>query len=290
MPAALRYQSRPADVTFWRKWTVRTNVERAGHAADPEARVCGVRQAEVCETGGDLGRAPVQLAPQRGIPEGDAVFESTRPSVILDIRWSSVADPRGEPGYLRVDTVHQGDWGGERRLSHQRGGHGHTVAGDRMPPKSASGSDSGAGSIISSPFAFRASTPTTARSSSITRSPLLEKLLVEFTVARLPESGQCVWWKARTGAVIRKLIGYGHIPSQHAEAVQKFYGAHESLLELSSTLRICDRQRGCARQAATALQAKRLCHAIRKTQIADPGGAYLKPAWHSPNWTRQPTE
>ena len=30
----------------------------------------------------------------------------------------------------------------------------------------------------------------------------------------------------KNGAVIRKLIGYGHIPSQHAEAVQKFYTAH----------------------------------------------------------------
>ena len=30
--------------------------------------------------------------------------------------------------------------------------------------------------------------------------------------------------EGKNGAVIRKLIGYGHIPGEHAEALQKFYG------------------------------------------------------------------
>ena len=29
--------------------------------------------------------------------------------------------------------------------------------------------------------------------------------------------------EGKNGAVIRKLIGYGHIPAEHAEALQKFY-------------------------------------------------------------------
>ena len=49
-----------------------------------------------------------------------------------------------------------------------------------------------------------------------------------------------------TPAVIRKLIGYGHIPSQHAEAV-----------------RICDCRCRRARQASTALPVQRLCHSLR---------------------------
>jgi hypothetical protein len=32
--------------------------------------------------------------------------------------------------------------------------------------------------------------------------------------------------EGKNGAVIRKLIGYGHIAAPHAEAVQKFYTAH----------------------------------------------------------------
>ena len=32
--------------------------------------------------------------------------------------------------------------------------------------------------------------------------------------------------EGKNGAVIRKHIGYGHIPSEHAERLQKFYTAH----------------------------------------------------------------
>src|SRR5450759_4093990 len=39
-------------------------------------------------------------------------------------------DPRGRPGYLRVDTVHQGDWDGAKGgASHQRRRHRDAVAG-----------------------------------------------------------------------------------------------------------------------------------------------------------------
>ena len=55
---------------------------------------------------------------------------------------------------------------------------------------------------------------------------LLEKLLVEFTKSRPNRSQDNALVEGKNGAVIRKLIGYGHIPSQHAEAVQKFYTAH----------------------------------------------------------------
>src|SRR5712671_1045544 len=55
---------------------------------------------------------------------------------------------------------------------------------------------------------------------------LLEKLLVEFTKSRANRSQDNALVEGKNGAVIRKLMGYGHIPSQHAEAVQKFYTAH----------------------------------------------------------------
>jgi transposase InsO family protein len=53
---------------------------------------------------------------------------------------------------------------------------------------------------------------------------LLEKLLIEFTKSRAYRSQDNALVKGKNGAVIRKPIGY--IPSQHAEAVQKFYTAH----------------------------------------------------------------
>ncbi len=32
--------------------------------------------------------------------------------------------------------------------------------------------------------------------------------------------------EGKNGAIIRKHIGYGHIPADRAETVQKFYAAH----------------------------------------------------------------
>src|SRR5713101_1251355 len=46
-----------------------------------------------------------------------AVFEPTRPSPV-SIAERRRPDPRGAPGYLRVDTVHQGDWEGEKGVYH----------------------------------------------------------------------------------------------------------------------------------------------------------------------------
>ena len=53
---------------------------------------------------------------------------------------------------------------------------------------------------------------------------LLNKLRAEFTKSRACRSQDNALVEGKNGAVIRKLIGYGHIPAEHAEALQKFYG------------------------------------------------------------------
>ena len=55
---------------------------------------------------------------------------------------------------------------------------------------------------------------------------MLEKMLEEFTRSRPCRSQDNALVEGKNGAVIRKHIGYGHIPGEHAEAVQKFYAAH----------------------------------------------------------------
>ncbi|HLJ16596.1 MAG TPA: hypothetical protein VKV15_19020 [Bryobacteraceae bacterium] len=55
---------------------------------------------------------------------------------------------------------------------------------------------------------------------------LLEKLRAEFTKSRSNRSQDNALVEGKNGAVIRKLIGYGHIPGEQAERVQKFYTAH----------------------------------------------------------------
>jgi hypothetical protein len=42
-----------------------------------------------------------------------AVYESTRPTAV-SIGERRRPEPQGRPGYLRVDTVHQGDWDGAK--------------------------------------------------------------------------------------------------------------------------------------------------------------------------------
>ena len=54
---------------------------------------------------------------------------------------------------------------------------------------------------------------------------MLGKLLAEFTKSRACRSQDNALVEGKNGAVIRKLIGYGHIPAEHAEALQKFYAA-----------------------------------------------------------------
>ena len=55
---------------------------------------------------------------------------------------------------------------------------------------------------------------------------LLEKLLIEFTKSRANRSSDNALVEGKNGAIIRKLIGHGHIAGEHAELVQRFYTAH----------------------------------------------------------------
>ena len=49
--------------------------------------------------------------------------------------------------------------------------------------------------------------------------------MVEFTKSRACRSQDNALVEGKNGAIIRKLMGYGHIPSEHAETLQKFYTA-----------------------------------------------------------------
>ena len=55
---------------------------------------------------------------------------------------------------------------------------------------------------------------------------MLRKLHAEFTKSRACRSQDNALVEGKNGAVIRKLIGYGHIAGQHATALQNFYVEH----------------------------------------------------------------
>jgi hypothetical protein len=158
-----------------------------------------------------------------------AVFESTRPSAV-SIGERRRPDPQGQPGFLRVDTVHQGDWNGEKGVYHinavdavtqwQEVGCTEKISEHFLIPVL---------EAILHQFPFRLQGFHCDNGSEFinhTVARLLEKLLVEFTKSRPNRCQDNGLVEGKNGAVIRKLIGYGHIPGAFAEQVQKFYTAH----------------------------------------------------------------
>jgi transposase InsO family protein len=157
-----------------------------------------------------------------------AVFVPTRPSPV-SIAERRRPDPRGEPGYLRVDTVHQGDWDGEKGVYHINAV--DTVTQWQVIGCAAKISEQYLIPVLEAmlhQFPFRIQGFHSDNGSEFinhTVAKLLEKLLVEFTKSRAYKSQDNALVEGKNGAVIRKQMGYGHIPSEHAEAVQKFYTA-----------------------------------------------------------------
>jgi len=157
-----------------------------------------------------------------------AVFESTRPSAV-SIAQRRKPDPQGQPGFLRVDTVHQGDWNGSKGVYHinavdtvtqwQVVGCSNKISEQFLLPVLEA-------MLHQFPFrilGFHADNGSEFINYTVAR--LLEKLRVEFTKSRAYRTTDNALVEGKNGAIIRKHIGYGHIAGEHAEALQKFYTA-----------------------------------------------------------------
>ena len=158
-----------------------------------------------------------------------AVYQPTRPTAV-SIGDRRRPEPQGRAGYLRVDTVHQGDLDGAKGVYHNN-------AVDAVTQWQVVGCVSQISEAFLQPvleailhqFPFRILGFHSDNGSEYINyrvAGLLEKLLVEFTKSRANHSQDNALVEGKNGAVIRKLIGYGHIGGEHAEAVQKFYTAH----------------------------------------------------------------
>ena len=139
-------------------------------------------------------------------------------------------DPRGRPGYIRVETVHQGHHDNCRGLYHinavdtvtqwQVVGCVETISERHLAPVL---------EAILHQFCFRIRGFHRDNGSEFvnhTVAKLLGKLLIEFTKSRPYHSADNALVEGKNRAVIRKQIGYGAIGAEHAEAFQKFYTAH----------------------------------------------------------------
>jgi transposase InsO family protein len=155
-------------------------------------------------------------------------YVKTRPTAV-SIGERRKPQPQGRPGYLRLDTVHQGDEpkGGEKGVY-------HINAVDEVLQWQVVGSTPRISEVYLEPllkammrqFPFRIKGFHTDNGSEFinrTVAELLNKLLIEQTKSRPRQSGDNGLVETKNGAVIRKHIGYGYIDAGHADSINSFY-------------------------------------------------------------------
>jgi transposase InsO family protein len=155
-------------------------------------------------------------------------YVKTRPAAV-SIGERRKPQPQGRPGYLRLDTVHQGDEpkGGEKGVY-------HINAVDEVLQWQVVGSTPRISEVYLEPllkammrqFPFRIKGFHTDNGSEFinrTVAELLNTLLIEQTKSRPRQSGDNGLVETKNGAVIRKHIGYGYIEAGQADSINSFY-------------------------------------------------------------------
>jgi len=138
-------------------------------------------------------------------------------------------DPQGQPGYVRVDTVHQGHHDGQPGLYHlnavdtvtqwQVVGATETISERHLLPVL---------EAILHQFPFRIlgfHCDNGGEFLNYTVARLLNKLLAEFTKSRPYRTTDNALVEGKNGAVVRKHIGYGPLAAEQAAPLQRFYTA-----------------------------------------------------------------
>lgn len=159
----------------------------------------------------------------------NTAYQPTRPTPV-NIGERRKPAPEGRPGYLRLDTVHQGDREGVKGLYHINAvdevtqweivGAVPFISEQWLIPVLAS-------MLEQFPFRLRGfHSDNGSEFVNHTVERLLNKLLIEQTKSRPRHSNDNGLVESKNGAVIRKHIGFGHIASDHAEAVNQFHRQH----------------------------------------------------------------
>lgn len=156
-------------------------------------------------------------------------YETTRPTQV-SIGERRRPEPGGKPGYLRVDTVHQGDQDGQKGVY-------HINAVDQVTQWEVVAAVPQISEAFLLPvlegmleqFPFRISGFHSDNGSEYINhrvAGLLKKLLIEQTKSRPRHSNDNGLAECKNGAVIRKHIGWGHISGDAAEALNRYYREH----------------------------------------------------------------
>src|ERR1700688_308361 len=170
-----------------------------------------------------------RLRGSAGYRQRRMVYQPTRPTPV-NIGERRRPEPDGRPGYLRVDTVHQGDRDGVKGVY-------HINAVDEVTQWEVLGATPQISEAYLLPvlhamleqFPFRIRGFHSDNGSEFinhTVAQLLNKLLIEQTKSRPRHSNDNGLAEAKNGAVVRKHMGFGHIASKHADNINIFYQEH----------------------------------------------------------------
>lgn len=153
-------------------------------------------------------------------------FTKTRP-VVSRIGERAKPDPKGMPGYIRIDSVHQGDFEGVKGLYHinvvDEVTQWETILSVEklsevclLPALE---------SLLSEfPFVIRGfHSDNGSEFVNYKVNSLLNRLLIRFTKSRPRHSNDNGLVESKNGAVIRKHLGYTHIPQRYAQEFNAYY-------------------------------------------------------------------
>ncbi len=154
------------------------------------------------------------------------VYKSTRPALAaIGVRRAPA--PQGLPGHIRIDTVHQGDQDGVKGVYHINAVDivtqwelvacvEHISEAYLLPV---------IGRLLDGfPVAIRGfHSDSGSEYVNHKTTELLEKLRIEFTKSRPRQTNDNALAECKNGAVVRKAMGYSHIPQKHAATINRFY-------------------------------------------------------------------
>jgi transposase InsO family protein len=154
------------------------------------------------------------------------VLTKTRPTKAATIGVRKAPAPEGRPGFVRIDSVHQGDRDGIKGLYHINAvdcvtqwevvATVQTISEAHLLPVIRQ-------MLAQFPFAilgFHADNGSEYVNHRVAE--MLEKLRIEFTRSRPRRSNDNGLAETKNGAIVRKLFGYEHIPQRHAVRFNSF--------------------------------------------------------------------
>ena len=153
-------------------------------------------------------------------------YEKTRSTKGVSIGERRKPNSNGKPGYIRIDTVHQGDLDGRKGVYHINAVDEVTqfeivVAVEKISERYLIPAleyllDAFPFTIIN----FHSDNGGEYINYMVAR--LLKKLLIEFTKSRPRQSNDNALAEGKNAAVVRKTFGYTHIPQRYAEQINEF--------------------------------------------------------------------